>query len=460
MAFVLDLETMRRTFKIKEDQPSIKHNTKLFKLYPYTTSGSVVKDLNTAVGDYLRLLLRLEPVKTDLAQLKDAIRKKLNVEEKDLRAYHDVIDAVFFQEEMLRPMNLRMYSYVDGDSIAERHMANYLASVLGPYPQIAGIVRDAIEREGQSNSVLEEILLDALPNMTEQSDDMEGYYSVTNVTQEMFKQDLSFILENTSRTRDYLVELLEFYYFFYTSQTCLQLNQFMQGDRDNIIPLYFSLDWEKTNRGRLCYTQGWRKILDPAIENMFVHALTLEILNQRTDSARYDYIDLTREIGGDPVADTAVVAQIQPLAQLYRKVTKQEPTQDNVLIGFTQTEREIRWLYQSIQTVLNDSGGTRLGVTGKYANKFRTFCTKHFLKNRYSSGYMLNLTESKLIFLTKLCIGKQKTMRTIEVFSELEKRGVFLDEPSKEAVRHYYERLNLIEKKSDSGDAQYVKRIL
>ena len=31
---------------------------------------------------------------------------------------------------------------------------------------------------------------------------------------------------------------------------------------------------------------------------------------------------------------------------------------------------------------------------------------------------------------------------------------------TKSEVMRYYEKLNLIEKKSDSGDAQYVKRIL
>ena len=73
---------------------------------------------------------------------------------------------------------------------------------------------------------------------------------------------------------------------------------------------------------------------------------------------------------------------------------------------------------------------------------------------------MLNLTEETLIFLTKVCIKDQEKMRLNDVFAEFEDRGVFLDNLSKEQVMRYYEKLNLIEKKSDSGDAQYVKRIL
>lgn len=47
-----------------------------------------------------------------------------------------------------------------------------------------------------------------------------------------------------------------------------------------------------------------------------------------------------------------------------------------------------------------------------------------------------------------------------EVFRQFEMRGIYLDQPSKDEVVQFYTKLNLIEKKSDSGDAQYVRRIL
>lgn len=68
--------------------------------------------------------------------------------------------------------------------------------------------------------------------------------------------------------------------------------------------------------------------------------------------------------------------------------------------------------------------------------------------------------DNQLILYTKICIKDEEKMRLNDVFKAFEQRGVFLDELSKEQVMKYYEKLNLIEKKSDSGDAQYVKRIL
>ena len=47
-----------------------------------------------------------------------------------------------------------------------------------------------------------------------------------------------------------------------------------------------------------------------------------------------------------------------------------------------------------------------------------------------------------------------------QLFIEYEKRGVYFDRYSRESIVELLNKLNLIEKKSDSGDAQYVKPIL
>lgn len=49
---------------------------------------------------------------------------------------------------------------------------------------------------------------------------------------------------------------------------------------------------------------------------------------------------------------------------------------------------------------------------------------------------------------------------SIDLYKEYEYRGIYLDNTSKEYLQDFFTKLNLIDKKSDSGDAQYVKRIL
>ena len=84
---------------------------------------------------------------------------------------------------------------------------------------------------------------------------------------------------------------------------------------------------------------------------------------------------------------------------------------------------------------------------------------KFFLKRRGSYGYILNLNRDILLIMTALCV-KDKKIRLNQLFEEYEKRGLFFDRYSKEEIIKLLTKLNLIDKKSDSGDAQYVKPIL
>ena len=47
-----------------------------------------------------------------------------------------------------------------------------------------------------------------------------------------------------------------------------------------------------------------------------------------------------------------------------------------------------------------------------------------------------------------------------KLFEEFEKRGLLFDRESKKKIIELFERMNLLEKRSDSGDAQYVKYVL
>ena len=84
---------------------------------------------------------------------------------------------------------------------------------------------------------------------------------------------------------------------------------------------------------------------------------------------------------------------------------------------------------------------------------------KYFLKRRGQYGYVLNLTKDFLYLITALCVKEDK-IKLNDLFKEYERRGLFFDRYSKEEIVNLLNTWNLIDKKSDSGDAQYVKQIL
>ncbi len=96
----------------------------------------------------------------------------------------------------------------------------------------------------------------------------------------------------------------------------------------------------------------------------------------------------------------------------------------------------------------------------RYFKSIEEIGKAYFLKSRGGAyGYMLNLTQEMILILTAVCI-KENKITLNNLYKEYEKRGIFLDIYSKPLVEELLGKLNLIEKKSDSGDAQYVKAIL
>ncbi len=82
-----------------------------------------------------------------------------------------------------------------------------------------------------------------------------------------------------------------------------------------------------------------------------------------------------------------------------------------------------------------------------------------FLKNRGSIGAVFNMSHEMLLLLTAVCV-KEERMPLNRLFEEFSKRGVAFDRHSKKMIIELFDSHNILDKKSDSGDAQYVKRIL
>ncbi len=468
MAFVLDKEIMRKTFSMGEDGESFKHApSHKIRLFPYVANNNatIVTSLSVVIGEWLRLVREQN---TGCETADNTINKIMDLVECDDQIKNDllsIIKTLFWDEHgRIRPSSVESMAYIPCTDVSEQKTAQYLSSVLGEHEVLKRLVNAAVLRADTQFNVLEKAVLNALKTDVQTDAVLEPYFRLHNAPMHIFTDDLKFVLESSSRTKEYLIELLEWYYFFYTSQASLYLQRFESGNREEIIPLYFCLDWEKTNKARECYKSGWQW-LQRAIQMQFCHAITLEILNQNPSGEQFDYVDIheliSREGNEQEVAD-----QIRELCEMYRYaiqcMSSQKECEDfNALerdVELGPVFSEIHYLFESIKIqFLNTSRGR---ANNSYVKNFTDFCIKNVLKYRGQNGYMLNLTEERLIFLTKLAIKNEEQLGLNEVFRQFELRGVFLDQPSKVELVNFYTKLNLIDKKSDSGDAQYVKRIL
>lgn len=463
MGYSISIERFNATFFDKSGK--FKHNNaKMFKLFPFVTtpSSEPITDLNKIVGGYINRIERKEPIAFTMQEFVDNLKKDTNIEPGKEALFEEVIRHMFFDRDgRLLPINIHTLAQNPCELSSECRVADYLVDVLGDVDVLKRSLDIASRKLDQQSNVLERFAVSKLKTKPMNDKEDADYHRIVEVFKDVYEEDFDYVLQSRNRTSEYLVTLLEFYYFMYTAQTCLQLNRFMDGKRDQIIPLYFCLDWEKTSQSRRCFSEGWATLLQSAIKRVFAHAIVLEILNQTDDNKSVDYIILNNIVSGSEEIDLGTAFEISKLTDAYRAAIVDCPqmldmNRKEVTEDFTATE--VKYLFDSVKCQFENTDRSK--PYADYAKKFEAFANEKFLKRRGRSGMMLNVTEELLIFLTKICIKDEEKMRLNDVFKAFECRGVFLDELSKEQVMKYYEKLNLIEKKSDSGDAQYVKRIL
>lgn len=433
-----------------------------FKLYPYkaTTRNAspIVYDLKEAVSSFFRKTLGVITEAVNYDYLCQQVQNQVEIDdEKDIEILRDIIRSLFFKDDNFQANNIGLYPYqtaVENKSVDR--IADFLYCVLGLDEEDKINIKKA--EKSYPFNVWEKMVVESI-EMKEMGavSDESRYFQIKRSIQSQFKSDFEFMLLSGMTSLDDFSNILSFYYFYYVSQTALTLDQFGNGDRDKLEKLYFALDWEKVSKNRLCCIQGWNQ-LSYNIMRLFSHAITLEILNQN-DAPMMDYIDFRKQAEMDPMQDAEIAGEIQRAEHTYRSYIG-DCKFDNIseISGVNKTDSAIHHLFECVLLQFNNTERKRASQV--YSEKFSEFCKARFVKNRRKSGLVLNLTEGDLIFLTKLALRDKEKIRLNDLYVEYELRGVYLDSTSKTLLQEFFTRLNLIDKKSDSGDAQYVKRIL
>ncbi len=434
-----------------------------FKLFSYKASGKtqapIVTDLEDIVSGFFRRALKKKTEPIDIETLCDLMLEDVEIEEDDIPYFREVIQSVFFQNDSFIADSIGLYPYqtVTNNKSSE-NLAFFLFSVMGMNEDDCKMI-ESLKKDSMLN-VLEEMVTRAIElNKVSEADKTVPYFIVKRDIQCRFKEDFYYMLKAGMTSLEDLANLLSVYYFYYVSQTCIILDQFCGGKRDGEEKLYYALDWEKVSKNRKCCEEGWDK-LQGSINHMFSHAITLEILNQSDDSQMYDYISFGEAAKENCVVDEKMAQEVMKAEETYCSYIGDYKDFNKIHLAEvgSKTESAIMHLYKCVETqfVYTD----RHRANQFYNEKFSEFCKERWVKNRKKSGLVLNLTERDVIFLTKICLRNEEKIRLNDLFKEYEKRGINLDNTSKELLQEFFTKLNLIDKKSDSGDAQYVKRIL
>jgi DNA phosphorothioation-dependent restriction protein DptG len=299
------------------------------------------------------------------------------------------------------------------------------------------------------------------------------YINIFEEIKESFLLDFKFLASKEDLFLKHLEDLFKYYYFFYISQLAINLQSF--GNNTSLKPIYFSMDWETLSESRLSYQYGW-KTLAYDFDDLFVHANMLELLNYiKVDGKSIGYYsdinNLWKNLKNEEKEE--LIENIQEASNFYTQYTGNLNTGENwgkcelQIKEFIHRNKEIYTTPLSIQIVslfkriqYQFKNSERKGAYDKYSNWFIRFSKVNFTKTRGRLGTTTVINQELLLFMTKLCVGNEEKIRLNELWEKFKIRGIIFDETSKAEIIKLFERINLLEKKSDSGDAQYVKSII
>ncbi|MGL5149239.1 MAG: DNA phosphorothioation-dependent restriction protein DptG [Clostridium sp.] len=453
----IDLEAISDSFQFKEKGLTHKQGNK-YKLLPYAANEkTLVSDFTGVVGSFSRLISEKE-LKGEFNEQDFIERVTSKVEEfegvNSKEAFKDIIKTMFIDENNLVDFDIKTLNYISSEG-AEDKIAKFLYSVLVE-EELKELAKGHYDREVEN--ILYKLVLDSLPELKKSVSKNEGYNCYTPYVKEMFIKDFKFMIENEEFYKKSIKRVIEYYYMFYVSQLAMKLSKFEKYDSEKIEPLYYTLSFENTSKNRTCYKFGWEK-LKSSINSLFSHAITLELLNHHGQEKQYGYkelFELFNELNED-----AVVIEIQKIFEEYTSRIQDKdwdnfnPTEYNS--GNKGFDMAVK-LFEAVEYQFIKSSRTR--AYDAYKNWYVRFYYDNFAKRRGQLGYNLNLTEEDIILITKLCINRNEKLKLSVVFEEFEKRGIYFDRDSRSKIVQLYEKLNLLEKKSDSGDAQYVRSVL
>ncbi|WHY94709.1 DNA phosphorothioation-dependent restriction protein DptG [Neobacillus cucumis] len=456
-----NLQELKKFLEIKEGKLGLTHNlAKRAPLLPFKTRfrerPQFTRGFDGVLGEFVRLVSETTLNKNiDIDFVIANIINSVTLNEED-KPYFEKLLKLFLLDQhhsfkVFHPHIFQYFSPTEGDQgKGELEIALFIRDIL--------IVNGednikAFFQKGDSTHIISKLILDQLNYLDYKKKDKK-YIGKIPVISQHFTDDLKYLLNH----KEYLTEnfslFLSYYYFFYITQFTLKLSQQTRANLNNINEVYYTLDWEGTSKSRISTSKGYQLIKSSA-SNLLIYANTLEHLN-----FIFGTIGLT----------------LPELEELFISKTKAE--QETILATIQEWVKEYRFLlelpeldrypydYQGLTDLLFESIDyvhavlpTKQGTKSRYALYLEEIGKRYFLKTRGSLGYMLNITQDLLLLLTAVCVkDERKSLKN--VFKELENRGVFLDRYSQDAVVHLFDKLNLLDKKSDSGDAQYVKPIL
>jgi DNA phosphorothioation-dependent restriction protein DptG len=361
--------------------------------------------------------------------------------------YVDMICKIYLDSDTYLKLSPLMYQLYKSDS--KKDKSNKAFNIIFK-PLLDGISFDIDEKQNL-NFIEQHIVESLLGSLEENTIDKNVFNELyLEFLGDFFKKDFLFLSEN----REYFVEnidkLIKLYIFIYTSQLALNLNKNHIFDEPKAEELFFILNTEKTSLERKKLSNYGYKTLFEKVGYLFPYLSLLETLSSITEIKNLKFYDLLSNID-----DTQ--ENIEIIDAFNNKFRVRSELERKKVFSNSLKEAIETLLNSSYQQFMETANNSKISVFKKFKTAFENHIAKGFIQSRGRFGKVCVLDQEMIIFITNLAIGEDKDfLHFDELMIVFQQRGIYFDQKSKEALLALFERVENIERKSDSGDSIYV----
>lgn len=455
------------------------------KLLPFKTNPSGdtfsedFKSFQGTIGELFRIINNRDQVEFGKSsgsfkiKLKETIIKNAieKVETDKVEELKSMLSKLFFDDDDgLIKFNIKTLSYMNfiNSHSAIKEISKFIFDIFLCDDFYEGI----FEEDENYENLLHQLILQCLPELPKGTlkSNISNYHNLFPELKEQFRIDFDFLSKNNSLLLKHVEDFFKYYYFQYLCQLVLHFNDFGTV-ATKIKPIYYTMDWETLSESRLLsHVIGWKQ-LNRYSESVFAHVNTLELLNYITVDGSpigdYEHIVAMYDLS-DAEEQEKIIDCIDELICFYTENITVLETGKNwedcerlleLSLATQKFENDIHkaiyGLWYRIRYQFENS--PRSKPYSDYSRWISRFGKVNYTKNRGRLGNTSVLSQELLLFLTRLCIGTEEKIRLKSLWDKFRERGIVFDETTKLEITKLFEKINLIEKKSDSGDAQYVK---
>ena len=294
---------------------------------------------------------------------------------------------------------------------------------------------------------------------------------------EILNRDIQATLNVHEGFAEELTFLISYYSFIYLTQIALRLERDLyHKESDESMYLLFKMGKESVSDDRECIALGWRR-LEKKTKKIFSHLILLNMLNEHDNTSPFfTYSDLYELYEDNRDLRAEMEAAVEFLIDEYT-VKHTYSARNGGTIKFAELTREfgnagtidyymakIQFLFDCIEYQLQVIS-TRETVRRNVWCNYERLLKMRFVKSWGNQGKMIMISNNDLLLMIRICQRSSENMipnlgiQINDLFKEFEMRGLYFDGQSKQYIIKHLHEINLIDSKSDSEEAQYVKQI-